>query len=221
MAIKHSPGFIPTLKPFALALVAVALFVPLFAIHRISAFDFWWWMSANIFLLITLSFAADRSYLTSIISDLRSRLAPKILFGVLSALLLYAFFYSGNFLLRKLFPFTDESISCVYSFKGNASTLRMGLLIAFLIGPGEEIFWRGYLQRHWQNWLGAVPGWLLSMALYSAVHLSSRNIMLVLAAGVCGLFWGALYLRYRSVVMVAISHTLWDLLVFLALPLSN
>jgi membrane protease YdiL (CAAX protease family) len=42
--------------------------------------------------------------------------------------------------------------------------------------------------------------------------------MLILAAAVCGVFWGGLYLRFRSPLLNIVSHTLWDLLVFVILP---
>ncbi len=44
--------------------------------------------------------------------------------------------------------------------------------------------------------------------------------MLVLAAAAAGLFWGFLYYRFGSVLLNAVSHTLWDLLIFLILPLA-
>jgi membrane protease YdiL (CAAX protease family) len=44
--------------------------------------------------------------------------------------------------------------------------------------------------------------------------------MLILAALVCGIFWGSLFLKYRSPLMLIVSHTLWDLLVFIVLPFS-
>jgi hypothetical protein len=42
--------------------------------------------------------------------------------------------------------------------------------------------------------------------------------MLVAAAGVCGIFWGWLYLAFRSPILNVVSHTAWDLLVFVVLP---
>ncbi|MHB8093947.1 MAG: CPBP family intramembrane glutamic endopeptidase, partial [Candidatus Aminicenantales bacterium] len=88
-----------------------------------------------------------------------------------------------------------------------------------LIGPGEEFFWRGYIQRSWQKKMGAaaLP---LSVAFYAAVHIASGNPMLVLAAAVGGLYWGILYQRSGSVLLVAVSHTLWDLAVFIFFPFS-
>lgn len=97
----------------------------------------------------------------------------------------------------------------------------MTLLILLLIGPGEEFFWRGFIQRRWQNRFGPLAGWVLASALYSLVHLGSGNVMLVLAALVCGLFWGGLYLRCRSLLSVAVSHALWDILIFVLFPLEK
>jgi len=55
--------------------------------------------------------------------------------------------------------------------------------------------------------------------LYAAVHLTSRNPVLVLAALVCGLVWGYQYLKFKSVLANIISHICFDLAVFLFLPL--
>ena len=175
-------------------------------------------MSIIIALLIALSVVLDRSYAGLILSDFKNKLAWKIGIGIFTALLLYAVFYACNQLSRQIFPFAGQGIGRVYGFKAGASPLRIVLLIVCLIGPGEEFFWRGYLQRCWQERFGALPGWLLATALYALVHAGSGNIMLLLAAGVGGLFWGFLYLRFKSVLLVAVSHTLWDLLVFIVLP---
>ena len=195
--------------------LAVLLFVPLFAVRRIGDFDFWWWMSLNAALVILFGFVFDRSYIRLIREDLRSQILKKIALGVFTAILLYGIFYAGNSISRVLLPFAGSGIQGVYGYKEGASVLRIGLLMIFLIGPGEELFWRGLIQRHWMERFGPVPGYLAAALIYALVHLSSGNIMLVLAAGVCGLFWGGLYLRYRSVTLLVISHTLWDLLIFL------
>jgi membrane protease YdiL (CAAX protease family) len=139
--------------------------------------------------------------------------------GLLSALLLYAVFAGGNVLSRLVFPFAETGIARVYGFKTGASVMRIALLMILVIGPGEELFWRGVLQRLWMKRFGPIPGYLAATLLYSLVHLASGNVMLVLAAGHCALFWGYLYLRYRSVLLIAVSHTVWDLMIFLIWPL--
>jgi len=35
-----------------------------------------------------------------------------------------------------------------------------------------------------------------------------------------GLYWGALYRRYRSVLLIGVSHSVWDIVIFLAFPLG-
>jgi len=196
------------------------LFIPLFIFNSIGGLDFWWWMSLDISILIIFSLVSDRSYLTILTHELSSGAHWKIIFGMGSAFLLFGIFFLGNEISRWLFSFAGEEISLIYKFKQGASPVRIILLMILLIGPGEEIIWRGYLQRHWENRFGSFAGYLLSAAVYSLVHAFSGNIMLIGAAAVCALFWGGLYLRYRSVLLVAVSHTVWDLLIFIILPLN-
>ncbi|MEK6655039.1 MAG: CPBP family glutamic-type intramembrane protease [Thermodesulfobacteriota bacterium] len=51
------------------------------------------------------------------------------------------------------------------------------------------------------------------------VHAVSLNPMLILAAGVCGLYWGLLYQREQNLIPLIISHSLWDLLIFVLFPM--
>jgi membrane protease YdiL (CAAX protease family) len=208
------------LRFLLITILAVLLFVSLFIFRSIGPFDFWWWMSANLTVLLALSFFTDRSMASLILSDFKSQPIRKIGFGILSALLLYGVFLAGNWISRRIFPFADSNIARVYGFKEGASILRLALLMAGLIGPGEEFFWRGYIQRHFQVSFGGIGGWLLGALFYAAVHVGSGNFMLVAAAAACGLFWGFLYLRFKSVLLVAVSHTLWDVLVFFLFPLG-
>jgi membrane protease YdiL (CAAX protease family) len=200
------------------AAAAAALFGPLFVLRRLGPLDFWWWMSLNLVVLIGLGAILDRGYLTAVRAELRGRIGTKVALGVLSAAGLYMVFWLGNAVARSLLPFAGSGIAGVYGFKTGASLIRVVLLMVFLIGPGEELFWRAFLQRRAMSRFGAVPGFLAVAALYTGVHAASGNAMLVLAAAVCGLFWGAIYLRTRSVLLVAASHTLWDLAVFVVFP---
>jgi len=57
-----------------------------------------------------------------------------------------------------------------------------------IIGAGEEIFWRGFIQMGFQELLGGVPAWLIAATAYTAVHLATGSWALVVAASVAGLF---------------------------------
>ncbi len=203
-----------------LLLLALALFVPLFLTQGIGSFDFWWWMSANLLVLLAVAGLVDAQWRHALASDLGDRPVRKIVLGLLSAAVLYGVFWWGNRTSRYLFAGAAHDIAAIYSFKGQAPALRIVLLMLFVIGPGEELFWRGFLQRRFQDTLGRWSGWLLATAVYAAIHLATGNPILVLAAGVCGAFWGWLYLHYRSMLLNAVSHTVWDIVIFVLFPLG-
>ena len=214
------PAFYPrTSTSYALAGCAAVLFVALFRYRGLGPLDFWWWIGLNIALLCGSAAALDRKLLATVKEDARNGGVRKAALGLGAAALLYGLFFLGRFVSVRLLPFAAGDIQAVYALKAGASPLRIVLLLAFLIGPGEEFFWRGTLQRTWSARLGRVPGFLLATLLYTLVHVASGNAMLVTAAAVGGVFWGFLYLRTNSVLLTAVSHTAWDLLVFILLPL--
>jgi membrane protease YdiL (CAAX protease family) len=43
--------------------------------------------------------------------------------------------------------------------------------------------------------------------------------MLLAAAGSCGVFWGAMFWRFRSIWPALISHAVWDVVIFVLLPI--
>lgn len=215
-----SPSNFPLSRLLPITVLAIVLFSPMFILHRVGAFDFWWWMSSNLILLLTLAIFLDYSYRKYLKDDFSSDQLRKVLFGTGSAVVLYFLFFAGNKLSRLMFDFAGEGISNVYAFKGNAEGIRIGILMLLVIGPGEEFFWRGFLQRHFQDRLGKWQGFILATIIYTGVHILTGNVMLILAALVAGLFWGWLFMRYNSMLMNIISHTIWDISVFLLLPFN-
>lgn len=171
-------------------------------------------MSGSILLLILMAFFGDRDIFHF------GKIEPRhILIGILSAIALYGIFYVGNIISGYLFPFKDTQISSVYSNKSNANLALIGLLLFFIIGPGEELYWRGFIQNTLGKEFGENKGYLFSVLLYAAVHIVTGNFMLIIAALVCGLFWGWLYKKEKSLIPVIISHAIWDLTIFVLLPL--
>jgi CAAX protease family protein len=198
--------------------LAAGLFTALFRFRRLGPLDFWSWLAANIVILVVLGFLIDREYRARLVEDRRSGLAMKITIGVVSAAALYAVFAVGRAAAPLIFPSAKAGIAGVYALKAGAPVLRIALLIGLVIGPGEELFWRGFVQERAAGTARPAAGFVLTALLYTAVHLASGNLMLVLAAGVCALFWGWLYLAFRSPLLNLVSHTVWDLLVFVFLP---
>ncbi len=198
----------------------MVIFVPLFATGGLRGFDFWWWMSSNAALLLAVCWFTDAGWRRELANDLKGGLIFKVGVGIGSAALLYGVFFVGNELAPLMIDTAGGDVKAVYGFKTGASPLRVGLLIGLLIGPAEELFWRAFLQRRLAKDLGDWAGLALACAAYTGMHLSSMNPMLILAAGVCGVFWGLLYMRLRSVWLNVVSHVVWDLSVFMFFPFS-
>ena len=117
--------------------------------------------------------------------------------------------------------FAGRDISQVYGFKGGAGIWRIGLLMLLVIGPGEELLWRGYVQGNLTRKYGRGKGLFLAVIIYIAIHIATGNLVLILAALTGGLFWGWMYMRYRSILMNSVSHVVWDVFVFLIFPFSS
>ncbi len=203
-------------RSFGLSLLAVGVAALLwYLLFVLKPLNFWLEMSLSILALVLFALLAKRDLLSL------GRLEPRHLaVGVATFALLYLVFFLGNIVSGWILPFKDSQISMVYGNKAQASPLVIGLLLLLVIGPGEELFWRGFVQTRFAQKFGPNRGYVLAAAVYGGVHLITGNFMLVLAALVCGFYWGYLYKRGGSLIPVLISHALWDLTIFVLLPLK-
>src|SRR5256714_3048212 len=62
--------------------------------------------------------------------------------------------------------------------------------LGFVIGPGEELFWRGLVQRGLMRRYGRIRGTLIASSIYGGIHVVSANLTLTGAAATAGLYWG-------------------------------
>jgi membrane protease YdiL (CAAX protease family) len=203
--------------PLLLGLLALLLFSLLFA--GVGG-DFWMQLAGSAFLLCALALWVDKDGQKALCSPPPEGWGRSAFFGLLSAALLYLVFMTGGALARRIMGFAADQIDSVYTLKAGRSPWLMGTLIALIIGPGEEIFWRGYLQRKLHARYG-IAGSVIAVLAYAGAHIASLNLMLIVAALVCGIFWGLLYARFKSIWLNIISHVAGDLAVFLVLPLSS
>lgn len=170
------------------------------------------------------------SFSAALLAGLSLRLEPEILgrlkidgaaliIGLVSAILLYLIFWLGKNVSVVLFPFARHQIGSIYG-KGQGTHMGViALLLFFITGPCEEIYWRGYLQHNLARRFGPWRGWLLATACYAGVHIASLNFMLIGAAAVAGAFWGLLYQRLGKLAPVIVSHSIWSTVVFAVLPI--
>lgn len=200
---------------FPILLTAVLWFF-MFSPWTKAYVNFWTGMTIAAGLLSTLALYIDRNYLKEIYVFKNNHIA----IGIISALILYLIFYLGNYLSGLMFTFAGTQVSGIYNNKIQADYLVISLLLLFWIGPAEEIFWRGFVQSNLNKKYGDIKGLLIASLIYALVHIWSFNFMLIMAALLCGLFWGYIYNRYKSVIPVIISHALWDFVIFIVIPIS-
>ncbi len=138
--------------------------------------------------------------------------------GVAGAVILYGIFWVGNELVAVL-PFMGEhEVENVYATKAQANPNLIGALLLFPIGPGEELFWRAWVQRALMVKYGPWKGFLIATFFYIAIHIPSMNVTLLAAAAVAGIFWGLMYMKVRHIGPGLVSHAIWDASVFIWFP---
>ncbi len=143
-----------------------------------------------------------------------------IIIGIISAIILYLVFFAGNEISRLLFDFTEKQVNNVYSTKEQASQIFIALALFFWIGPAEEIFWRGFAQHELSKRIGDNTAWIVNSIIYALVHIWAFNFMLFMAALICGLFWGWMFKNYKSLIPAVISHSVWDVAIFIIIPIT-
>ncbi|MBR6347032.1 MAG: CPBP family intramembrane metalloprotease [Bacteroidales bacterium] len=183
--------------------------------------NFWLVMSVAAVVLssLCLAFTPDRKALLKIEKPLLQVAA-----GVIIAFALWGIFWIGDKLSAMIFDFARGEVDAVYAMKTGLPQWGITLLLLFLIGPAEELFWRGYVQRTLSRILpgkrAADFAFLLTTLVYALVHIWSFNFMLVMAAMVAGAVWGLIYrLRPGLLPALVVSHALWDALVFVIYPI--
>ena len=178
------------------------------------------WPGANFWVKIGLSVVAVSLY--SLVWQ-RPRISFKLrsfLLGLFSAVLLYFIFFLGNKLAPTILPGAQNQVGGIYSLGAGANKVLIFLLLFFITGPGEEVFWRGFLQDRLMKRWGNFPGFLMTTALYGGVHIFSSNLILILAAFVAGAFWGLLYLWKKDLFAQITSHSFWSAVIFAVAPIQ-
>ena len=196
-------------------LAAALLWAFMFSPATAGMANFWVMMTASALLLSLLATLSSPRWLRTTGWRLQDFLS-----GAAMAAVLWLVFWTGDKLSSMLFDFARPQVDAIYSIKDGVPPHLLSLLLILIIGPAEEIYWRGYVQRTLSQRLGANRGFILATLCYALVHAASCNFMLVMAALVAGIVWGGLYrLMPQRLSMLIACHALWDAAVFLWFPI--
>jgi membrane protease YdiL (CAAX protease family) len=139
----------------------------------------------------------------------RPRWELDLALGVASGVALFVIFWIGEQLLVIVLPTLAAEVGDLYAVRGETRPAYVPLILA-IAGPGEELFFRGLIQQR--------AGFALALVVYAGVHLWERKVILVVAALIGGLYWGALLSLTGGLVAPIVSHLVWAMLIIVWRP---
>ena len=138
--------------------------------------------------------------------------------GLASAAALYGTFQVGDVFARRFVPGGDAQIRDIYTLRTIRPKEEIATRLATIIGPAEELFWRGLVQEALMARYGRWTGAALAAMAYGGVHVVTGNFTLFGAAGIAGAHWCALYAAGVPLGALVVSHVTWDIWIFLVQP---
>ncbi|PAE43181.1 CPBP family intramembrane glutamic endopeptidase [Bacillus sp. 7884-1] len=173
---------------------------------------FWYIFTGSLLILITYAMFQEAV-------DDEASFFKYLSLGTVSGLILYLVFWMGIQAFDVLnLPF-EKSVNKLYRWFAPALFWQY-LALILVAAPGEELFWRGFVQKRLLHYFGPLMSIFIGALLYASVHIYSGTLILMLAAFLSGLLWGALYLWKRSMPLVIVSHIVFDIMIFIILPLK-
>ena len=200
-----------TLKDYPVLLSLCLAYLLLF-LSYIDLSSFWYIYTASMAFLMAIALYYERPHSRQL------QLRKACSFGILSGIFMYIITWAASRILPILFPPLQIQLESLYALLSPVETWQYAVLILLII-PGEEIFWRGFIEKRLLSHSKAAQAVLLSTLLYTLPLSFSGNLLLVLAGIGGGLLWGFIYAWKRSLSMVIISHLLFDVLLLAVFPL--
>jgi CRP-like cAMP-binding protein len=113
--------------------------------------------------------------------------------------------------------YSDEPVFSIYALTRESNFFTPGavaglIVYVFYLCPGQEYVTRAGVQAPIMNafrarlaWVGAVVSTLVAAVMFGAMHVGF-GVTAVLITTLAGLYWGIVFVRTRSVLVVAVSH---------------
>ena len=195
--------------------IAAVLWTIMFSPWTSPHVNFWVVMTCSGLILTTYSLICSPGLLKQI------RMGwSNIALGVGLAAALWGVFWIGYKLSSLMFDFARPQVNLIYGMKEGENPVILTLLMLFIIGPAEEIFWRGFVQNKFSKHWNPNVGFIVTTLIYGLVHVSKFNFMLIMAALVAGFIWGLAYRFFpERLGAIILSHALWDCAVFIWFPI--
>ena len=123
-------------------LLAAVLWTVMFSPWTAPFVNFWWMMTGSALTLSVFATLFNPGWWREVKWSL-----PNVLLGLGIAVALWGVFWLGDKVSSWMFDFARPQVDSIYGMKEGESPWLLAALLLLLIGPAEEIFWRGYVQR--------------------------------------------------------------------------
>lgn len=173
---------------------------------------FWYIYTGSLLLLITFAILQEDV-------DDQKGFFSYLSIGVLSGLLLYGLFWIGYHGVGFLQLGFQRDIHQLYRRVG-PSLLWEYFALVLVAGPGEEIFWRGFIQKRLLIHFKPKVAIIIGAVLFASVHVYSGKLIFIVGALLSGIIWGTLYYWKKSMPLVIVSHLIFDIMLFVLFPLK-
>lgn len=143
--------------------------------------------------------------------------------GVLMSMATYGLY---PILVHAVPAVTADTALLYGAFRAPAPAVIWLALVPVVVG--EELVWRGAIQRVLTDqlgfvgrpWVAASAAVIVTAVIYACAHALIGSPVLVLVTFGCGLVWSGLRAATGSVTPALVAHLIWDALVLLWLPLG-
>ena len=199
---------------FSIAVIAVCWFI-LFSPWTRPLVNFWWILSISSVLISILAGHFHPEWTLDLDVDKKNILIGTVLAGVLGIGC-----HVGSQFLVDWIPVLEIDLERIHLFYDDPVYYLLSILILFLMGASEEIFWRGYIQQVFSERWGANTGYVLTTLLFASMYVWSFNWMLIVGSLLLRMLWGGLCrLDSRWLSPVMLSHALLNVIVFVLFPI--
>lgn len=172
---------------------------------------FWYMFTAGMLILISYSIIKEEV-------DDAVPMRVYLPYGIISGFLLFGFFLLGDLLFEFFKLNVQDNIGRLYDLF--SPTLFWHYIALMLIAvPGEEIFWRGFILKRLLQSIGFWSSIMISSLMNASINIYMGEWILLLATLITGIVWGFLYAWKRSIPLVIVSHLIFDLFIFILIPL--
>lgn len=139
------------------------------------------------------------------------------LYGISAALVIYGILFGGYHFLQ-MFGAGSASFTADFLSIFAPNSVWHLLLLMFIVVPGEELFWRGFVQQQLKEYMPVTIAIPVAAILFGFTLGLAGFWPGILAGTAVGLVLGYLYEKKKSMPLLIIAHLTLMILVFIIFP---